>query len=484
LIPGLPGGARTGFDSMIKADAILNVAIRDGPLSNFSMLGRLSFDIMVSDESDLTSDDTKKLSNLLERMLYTPAAPFANSSKDIWTRFDHLFALVRDPALLGGTGQSVERLRPLLDMIEEVVRIRPPADKRGEGTGNVDNQTHPDGSADLETHQLGGPPIPGSSRQVGASHMERGGPVATSFPPFPGTIPLAEMPRIPPRGRSSRSPSDLDLATIDDSTSSAELDSPQLGMAPIPGSSRQVEAWHPGVGGPSDLRLAPSVHASILTAGMDPFAPRGWTRGNSTDFDPVSPRVPPISLIPAIPGGPRVPQMHPLAFPPSYIPSLGGPRRAFSLDTANLPVQALTQSVLTDIPLPPRHMLPHPSPYSSSSPGPFDVPQLGHGNQGGNESGRVPVVRTGAPQIPDPNSRASTYLFLPRITVFGCRLSLLLSVCSRSRWRIGSRSSMASFMRIWQRLVPYIASYDTIDRRAISIHRSLARGSFIPFSIP
>ena len=98
--------------------------------------------------------------------------------------------------------------------------------------------------------------------------------------------------------------------------------------------------------------------------------------------------------------------MRPLAFTPTYIPSLGGPRRrAFSLDDANLRVRAHTQSVLTDIPLSPRHMLAHPSPSSSSSPGPLDASQPGQG-------GRVPAVGTSGLQTPDPNPRASTYLFL------------------------------------------------------------------------
>jgi hypothetical protein len=201
--------------------------------------------------------------------------------------------------------------------------------------------------------------------------------------------------------------------TMDDSTGSVEPDTPQLGVAPTPGSSRQVEAWRPGVGGLMDPRLAPSVQASIRTAGMDPFAPRGWTRRSSSDLGPIAPGAPPTSLIPTTQAGPHVPQMRPPAFTPTYVPSLMyGPRRAFSLDTTNLPVQAHTQSVLTDIPLPPRHMVAHPSPYSSSSPGPFDVPQLGHGNQGGNLGGHVPVVWTGGPQTPDPNSRASMYIFL------------------------------------------------------------------------
>ncbi|KAN0116486.1 hypothetical protein V8E52_005867 [Russula decolorans] len=386
LIPGNPG-FKSVFDMMSKAGAILDKALRDGPLSNFCILGTLPFNKMVSDVSDLSSDDTKKLWKTLERMVDTPAAPFANSSGVAWTRFDHLCALVRDHALLGGDSEAVERLRPLMDMIEEVERMRPPADGPAEGTGNVDNQTRP-----------GGPPIPGSSGQVGASLIvERGGPEATYFPPFPGTIPLAEMPLSPPRGRTSRSSSDLDLVTIDDSTGSVEPDTPQLGVAPIPGSSRQVEAWRSGVGGPMDSRLAPSVKTSIRTAGTDPFASR-----SPSDLDPVAPDAP-TSLIPTTQAGPHIPQIHPLAFTPTYMPSLSGPRRAFSLDDASLPVQAHTQSVLTDNSLPPRRTLSHPGPSSSLSPGPVGVPQLGHVNQGG----RVPVAWTGGLQTPDPNSRAT-----------------------------------------------------------------------------
>jgi hypothetical protein len=246
--------------------------------------------------------------------------------------------------------------------------------------------------------------------------MERGGPGATSFPSFPGTIPLSEMRRPRSRGRTSHSPSDLGQ---DDPTSSTpiaqppggsvELDTPHLGVARIPGSNRQDLAWRPGVGGPMDPRLAPSVQASIRTDGMHPFAPRGWTGRGPPDLDPAAPGAPPTSAFPTTQSGPHVPQMYPLASPPTYMPSLSGPRRAFTLDTANLPH---TRSMLTDFPRPPGHMLAHPSPYSSSSPGPFDAPQLGHGDQGGNQGGRVPVVWTDGPQTPDPNSGASTHPFL------------------------------------------------------------------------
>jgi Family of unknown function (DUF6535) len=155
LTPGNRGGARTGFDMMIKTGAILNVTLRDGPLSNFCILGRLSFDIMASDLSDLTSEDIKKLWRTLERTLDTPSAPFANSSGAVWARFDHLCALVRDPGLSRDYTRIVEKLQPLLDMIEKIARMRLPEDGHDKGTGNEGNQTSSDGLVGGETRQSG-----------------------------------------------------------------------------------------------------------------------------------------------------------------------------------------------------------------------------------------------------------------------------------------------------------------------------------------
>ena len=390
----LTTGTLTGFDMMIKASPIVDLTLRDGPLSNFCLLGKAFFDIMVSDMSDQTSDNIKKLRKTLERTVNDPVS-FADSSGVAWTRFDQLCTLVRDPAHLEGNSETVEILRPLLDMIEEVERIRPPADAWGEGTENVDNQTLPGGSADSETMQLSGRLIPGSSRQVEASHGERREPVATFSSPFHGTIPLAEMPRYPSRGRTSYSSSGLEWVTIDDPTRSVEPRTPQLGMAPIPGSSRQVDALRSGVGAFVDPRLAPSIQASIHTAGMDPFAPGRWTRRSPSDLYPVAPDAPPTSSIPITQAGPHVPQIHPLALTHTYIPSLSGPRRTFSLDPANLPVQ--------DTSPPPGHMLAHPS----SSLGPPDVPQLSRASQGGG-----PVVWTGGLETQEPDSKAGMFLFL------------------------------------------------------------------------
>jgi hypothetical protein len=155
LKTGSAGGPRTGFDVMTKAGEILNVILRDGPLSNFCIFGRLSFDTMASEVSDLTSGDTKKLWKTLERMLDPPPVPFANSSGAVWARFDHLCALVRDPSLSRDNTRTVEKLQPLLDMIEKIDRMRPQEGGCDEGTGNEDNQTGSVGLADGETRQSG-----------------------------------------------------------------------------------------------------------------------------------------------------------------------------------------------------------------------------------------------------------------------------------------------------------------------------------------
>ena len=395
---------RTGFDAVFRSEAILSVVLRDGPLSNFCLLGRILFDVMASEVPYLASKDTAKMWRMLERILDTPLLPLINASAEIWVKFDQLGALLRDPALSRGGSQTVNKLRPLLDMVEKIDHMRPSTDWRA---GNVDNQTRPSGSADLETLQLGWPTIPGSSTQVEASQiLERGGPVETPFPPFSGIDPLAEMPRSPPRGWTSHGVSDSDGVTINNSTSSApttqpggsvEPDTPKLGVGLMPGSSRQVES-HPIVGGPMDSGLAPSVQASVRTAGMDPPTPH-----NPPDPDPVAPDSAPTSSIPTTQAGPHVPQMHPLTFPPAHMPSLSAAQHAFSLDPADPPFMAHAQLVPTDIPLPLGHMPAHPS--SSSSSGPPDVPQPGHVNQGGG----VPVVGV---EIRDTNSGASTYPIL------------------------------------------------------------------------
>ena len=167
LEPGKPGGPRTGFDVMTKAGEILDVILRDGPLSNFGIFGRLTFDNMASEVSDLTSGDSKKQWKTLERMS-DPPVPFANSSGPVWARFDQIRALVRDHSPSRDKTRTVEKLQPLLDMVEKIDRIRPQEGPTREGE-NEDNDTGPVSLADgatcqsgeqLSTHLMLSPQIP------------------------------------------------------------------------------------------------------------------------------------------------------------------------------------------------------------------------------------------------------------------------------------------------------------------------------------
>lgn len=53
----MSNNAEAGPDLMIKAEAILGVALRDGPLSNFYRLKRLTFEVTLSEASELTLKD-------------------------------------------------------------------------------------------------------------------------------------------------------------------------------------------------------------------------------------------------------------------------------------------------------------------------------------------------------------------------------------------------------------------------------------------
>ena len=326
-MPGHPSDAKTGLDVMIRADGILSVTLRDGPLSNFCMLGRLAFDVTAGEgreASGLTSDDTRKLWKVLGRALDTLHLPLVNASREMWVRFDHLRDVVRDPALLGGNSQTVEKLRPLLDMIERVERMRPRADSSAEGTENADNQTRTDGPAGRETGQPRGPPIPGSSRQVETSPLERGPMDPRTYPPVLGTHPLGGMYQSAHHSRTLPRQSSSDPVVLDESA------------------FLSIPTTQPGPG--VDIR--------------DPSA-----------YLPHAPQVHPFSFVPhPMPGPgaairvpsayhPHVPQMHTSSFAPPLMPNRDGPRRNGNSDPANLRAQAHMQSMPKDIPAPPRHMM-------------------------------------------------------------------------------------------------------------------------------
>jgi len=183
-----------------KVAAILNEALHDGPLLNFCKLARLTLDVKLTKASDPNSENIKKSLAMLRRMLDTPHLPLVQASGKIWARFDDLRDLVRSrashPVALESSAQNTEKLESLLEMIEELERMRAAAVKSAEATEKDDNQTGP--PSDYDTQYPGDAPVPGSSRQPAEpSHSEAGSPEVLNQD-GPSVTPPSLIPMIPP----------------------------------------------------------------------------------------------------------------------------------------------------------------------------------------------------------------------------------------------------------------------------------------------
>ena len=247
---------------MGKANATLNVILRDGPLSNFFILGTTILEAIVSKASDVTLGDIKKLWRLFERMLNTQHLSLADASAEKWATFDHLRATVLVAVAMGGNSSHAEDFRPLLDIIEKVDCMRP-ADRSAE--------------------------------------------------------------------------------------------------EPIPGSSREFEAPFPAAAGPRDQRLLHPLLSTDSLAAADQFTPHSATPPDQSNLDPTV--VNELSSPTTQRTGDDARFARPL------IPSRNrsGPRRAASLDPANIQAHMHMQFALTDTPFAPDGVLSHPYPSPPSS---------------------------------------------------------------------------------------------------------------------
>ena len=195
FLTGKNAGATPDLDS--KVAAILNMALRDGPLSNFCKLARLTLDVKLTRASGPTSETIKKMLAMLRRMLDTPHLPFVNASGEIWARFDDVRDLARSRAngpVALESGANTEKLKSLLEMVEELERVRAAAVKGAEATEGEDNQTR--SLTDHDTRYPIDVPFPGSSRPPGeTSHLEAEGP-EVSNQGHPAHSPYADFPRV------------------------------------------------------------------------------------------------------------------------------------------------------------------------------------------------------------------------------------------------------------------------------------------------
>jgi hypothetical protein len=186
--------SRTSPD-MVKANATLNVILRDGPLSNFFILGTTILEAIVSKASDVTLGDIKKLWKLFERMLNTQHLSLADASAEKWAIFDHLRATVLVAVAMGGNRPHAEDFRPLLDMIEKVDCMRP-ADRSAEE------------------------PIPGSSREFEASFPAAAGPRDQGLShPVLSTVSIAATDQFTPQSATPPDQSNLDPVVVNEPSS-------------------------------------------------------------------------------------------------------------------------------------------------------------------------------------------------------------------------------------------------------------------------
>ena len=288
-----PSGNRTGLDVVNEADANLSIALRDGPLKHFCMLGTWIYGEMAFDVT-VTSDDANKMWKMLDRMLNTPQLPLANASGETWVIFDHLRASVRDHVLAGGGSNTVEKLRPLLDAIEKVERMRSPADRRDGRMEGGDSQAHADGSMGQDAWLPDTMPIPGSSREAeGSRPAPQGFWDRRLFHPVPATTSSSGTDQITPRGWTRLG--QPNLVVNEPSTS-----------FPVPSSyPPHVPQFHPQTFASAPV---PESFASPLVPKVDPrsFASSHVAR---TSVDPMVPWAQaPIQPVPTgIPGAPAMP---------------------------------------------------------------------------------------------------------------------------------------------------------------------------------
>ena len=320
---GKPGSARTGIDRAIKSNATLTVALRDGPMAIFILLGHSIFNTIATESSDVTSEVGALLKSL-KRMLDTPHFQLANTSREKWAAFDHLRAGVRNTiTAMEGNSQNAEKYQPLLDMIERVHGMRPPTNSRAEGTGNEGDLTRVGGSVGQGAWQPSGALIPGSSGQGIASRSGAEGlRDQRLFRPVFGTASAAGMGQVNPRDWGLAHQSNL-----------------EPGLANRPSTS-SIPTAHPGFG---PEMLVPGAQAHPQS-----FAPA------SVPQSFASPRVPQRFASLHVPGA------YPPDFTSQHIPGMG-------VDPTNPRTQAYMQPGVAGIPW---HMLSnqYPSPTPISGP--------------------------------------------------------------------------------------------------------------------
>ncbi|KAI0261630.1 hypothetical protein BC834DRAFT_461542 [Gloeopeniophorella convolvens] len=118
-ISPLKPGASTMPGLRVAAEDMVISLLRDGPLSSFHRLGKLSFDMVQDETGETVSENVKKTWKLLEKIIDSTLLPMGGASPRIWSRFKPFRDSVRS-ASTAASPRGREHLLPLLEMINRV----------------------------------------------------------------------------------------------------------------------------------------------------------------------------------------------------------------------------------------------------------------------------------------------------------------------------------------------------------------------------
>jgi Family of unknown function (DUF6535) len=134
-------GGHIGDEFKIKAREMLEMAVRDGPLLIFCKLGYLATMAGPLDGSDVDHADIEELWKLQRKMMTDAQFPLNGASREVWWELERL----RDEVIeirSKSTGGDEDKLRQLLEMIDEAYNLRPSGAQEHGPSDHAEAQIH------------------------------------------------------------------------------------------------------------------------------------------------------------------------------------------------------------------------------------------------------------------------------------------------------------------------------------------------------
>jgi len=156
-------GGDIGAEFMVKAHAMLDVAVRDGPLLNFIKLGHLATTAVPLEGSGLEDGEFWKVVDLLQRMMDDSALPLQLASAKVWGDLSRLRDTVREISMKSSNDDKA-RLQALLEKIE-TIHIQSPCPVQVHSQIDHIPLEAPGSLAVVQSRQSSRERIPGHDRQ-------------------------------------------------------------------------------------------------------------------------------------------------------------------------------------------------------------------------------------------------------------------------------------------------------------------------------